>query len=94
MQDNESVNPQFDKQKLELIYPCQWEYTLIGHNQERIRQAVDEVIPDLAYSLKPANSSRTGKYCSLHLEVTVIDEGMRNGIHLALKEHRDIIMVL
>ncbi len=83
----------FDKRKLELTYPCQWEYTLIGYSQELIVKAVSDTVR-LAHTLAASHSSRTGRYCSMRLELTVPDEETRNAIHDALRKHEDIIMVL
>ncbi len=81
-------------QKLDLEYPCQWGYTLIGADQALIRRAVRELAGDREHSLAPSNRSRTGKYCSFHLELVVEDEQERVSLYQALRSHRDILMVM
>jgi len=78
----------------ELSYPCRWRYQIIGLDETRLREAIARAVAGHAHSVTFARRSRTGKYCSLHLELTVTDEAQRNGIFEALRCHRDVSMVL
>jgi putative lipoic acid-binding regulatory protein len=81
-------------QKLELTYPCSWSYKLIGHEKEVMQKAIHEVILEREHTLEHSNSSKTGKYTSLNLDLLVHNEDDRNFIYEALKAHQHIKMVL
>jgi putative lipoic acid-binding regulatory protein len=84
----------FDDARPEIVYPCRWEYKTIGPDRELMEAAVTKIVADLDYTLDFSNHSRTGKYCSLVLVVTVDSEEHRNSIFQALRSHRHIRMVL
>ena len=88
------IGADFNDQKPIIDYPCQWIYTVIGMEQGLMHQAVAEIVTDTDYSLTLSNTSRTGKYCSLKLEMIVSSEGERNRIYQSLQNHRAIKMVL
>ena len=79
---------------LQMEYPCRWLYKVIGTDREKLRRALVEIIDldtcDISYS----SSSRTGKYHSFNLEVTVRSEEERNAIYLTLKAHPQVKIVL
>lgn len=85
---------EIDGQHLELDYPCEWEYKVIGLKEQRIIDAAAEILGDRAYDLQPSHVSRNGRYHSMALKLTVADENDRNEIYYALKHHLDIFMVL
>jgi putative lipoic acid-binding regulatory protein len=82
------------RRKPQIDYPCSWEYRVIGSDEFALRQAVAEVMADLEYEVSFSHFSRTGKYCSLSVELTVTDEGQRRSLFAALKKHGDILLVL
>ncbi len=82
------------KEKLELEYPCSWCYKLIGYEKEAIQRAIHEVILEREHSLTHSNSSKTGKYVSMNLDLVILNEDERNFIYEALKAHQNIKMVL
>ena len=100
------MNPDFDKeqkeqpedeQRPEIVYPCRWEYKVIGSNREQIEAAILAIVQELNcldYTLDFSHTSSTGKYCSLLLAITVENEEHRNAIFKALETHPDIRMVL
>lgn len=75
-------------------YPCNWEYRIIGSDPGRMRDAVAEILGDEDYSLEEANRSRQGRWLSMSLQLTVINEAHRYEVHRLLREHPDIRMVL
>ena len=83
-----------DDRRLELDYPCTWSYTIIGASEEAIRRAVAELMGDRRHTLAFSHRSKTGKFCSLHLELTVDDEEHRMATYHALHGHADIRIVL
>lgn len=82
------------KQKIEIDYPCLWLYKIIGCGEDEIKAAVREIMGEAEHSLQHSNTSRTGKYISFNLEVTVPSEEARNFFFAALREHPSIKMVL
>jgi hypothetical protein len=75
-------------------YPCRWEYKAIGWDEALVREAVAEIMALREHEVSFSRNSRTGRYCSLLLVVTVESEDHRNAIFTALKQHRHIRMVL
>lgn len=82
------------KQKLELTYPLNWTYKLIGSEKEALQKAIHDVIVEREHDLTHSNSSKTGKYVSLNLKLLVHNEDDRKFIFEALKAHQNIKMVL
>jgi len=83
-----------DQKKLELEYPCQWHYKIVGEEKERIIEAVCEIISEKEHKITHSNQSKTGKYISMNLDLLVHNEEERNFIYEALKAHQHIKMVL
>jgi len=77
-----------------LEYPCRWLYKVIGDDREALQRAALEVIGSQSYAISLSNSSRTGKYHCLNIEVEVMNETNRNTIYQALKSHSRIKLVL
>ena len=83
-----------NEQKLELEYPTTWTYKLISLDKVLIQKVVHEVIEEREHKLTHSNSSKTGKFVSMNLDLLVHNEDDRNFIFSALKTHQDIKMVL
>lgn len=81
-------------QKLELEYPCEWRYKVIGQDIEVIKSAVKDVILEREHKIDFSNASCSGKYCSMNLDLLVQNEDERQFIYEALKAHQHIKMVL
>lgn len=82
------------KPKLTLNYPCAWVFKVIGSDPAALRNAAAEVFGDTPCAISLSNSSSTGRYHCLDLEVTVADEASRNTFHHMLKKHPSIKLVL
>ena len=80
--------------KAQINYPCQWLYKVIGLDREKLHRALLEIVSDDSCDITFSNSSRTGKYHCLNLEVTVLSEEVRNSIYMALKAHPQVKIVL
>jgi putative lipoic acid-binding regulatory protein len=80
--------------KVEIEYPCNWKYKLIGYEKEAIQKAIHDVIIEREHNLNHSSSSKTGKYVSMNLELLVLNEDDRNFIYEALKKHQNLKMVL
>ena len=90
----ETLNDKLQGKKLELKYPCNWCYKVIAGEKGALQNAVKDVIKEREHTLKDSNSSKTGKYVSMNLDVLVHNEDDRTFIYDALKKHQDIKMVL
>jgi putative lipoic acid-binding regulatory protein len=88
------MEPNFIEGRPIIEYPCSWEYKAIGSDEGCMREAIAEIMADREHELSFSRTSRTGRYCSLLLVVTVESEDQRNTIFRALQEHRHIRMVL
>ncbi len=80
--------------KPEIVYPCPWGYKVIGSDVERLRSAIAEVIQERSHTVTPSNSSLTGKYHCLDLELIVTSEECRLEIYENLRRHPAIKIVL
>ena len=78
----------------EIEYPCRWAYKVVGESEDRLRAVIRKVVGDADHTLELSNTSRTGKYVSLALDVLVSDEEQRRGIGQRLHEHGDVRLVL
>jgi len=90
----ETLNDKLEGKKLELQYPCNWCYKVIASEKETLQNAIKDVINERTYRLTDSNSSKTGKYVSMNLDLLVHNEDDRKFIYDALKKHQDIKMVL
>ena len=82
------------QKKAEIDYPCQWEYKVIGENQDLIQDAlITSCGPDkplITYS----HTSSGGKYHSFSAKIQVKDEKSRLSIFEKLHCHSAILMVI
>lgn len=81
------------KGKLEISYPCMWEYRIIGENAEKISEIVGEIM-QTPYRLESKNRSSKGRFVSMHLSTSVDSEKYRNEIFSLLSSHPEIKMVI
>lgn len=79
--------------KPEIDYPCEWEYKIIGHSEDALRQAAASIAPP-GHSIAQGKESKQGKYCSLGLTILVTDEAHRHRLFASLKAHAEIVFVL
>ena len=80
--------------ELEITYPREWAYRIIGTHEKLIRQLVDEILGEQPYDLQPSNESATGRYVSLHLRVEVRDAAHRDHIFGRLTADETVKVVL
>ena len=77
-----------------MSYPCVWTYKVFGRDEETMRRAIAVVVGKLAHHVEASNRSRTGKYVSLGVDVTVQTNEERLAIFRALHHHAEIMYVL
>jgi len=90
----ETLNDKLKGKKLELKYPCNWCYKVIASEKQALENAIKDVIEEREHKLSSSNTSKTGKYISMNLDMLVHNEDDRQFIYDALKKHQDIKMVL
>jgi len=83
-----------DSKKPVMEYPCRWTYKIIGSGNREMKEAIETIVEGQDYTITPSNVSRTGKYHSLNLEMTVDDEEHRTGIYDKLRNHPAVKMIL
>jgi len=88
------MDPKEDTCKVQLDYPCKWLYKVIGMDRKQLHRAIMETISSKPCQIGISNSSSSGKYICLNLEITVEDEDDRNAIYLNLKAHPHVKIVL
>ena len=82
------------EQKLQLEYPCKWCYKVVGYERAGLEIAAIETFSERPYTLIPSNTSKSGKYISMNLELLVHNEDERTYFYETLKAHVHIKMVL
>ncbi len=71
--------------RLELSYPCEWPYVLIGSDEAELRSAVKNIVQNRTHTITLSNTSAQGKYVSLKVLVVVRSDEDRVGIFEAFK---------
>ena len=79
---------------LQIDYPCEWRYRLIGESAEAIQAAVAAVLEETPHELSKGNQSTEGRYVSMTLALEVQDEAQRLEIHERLGASPAIRMIL
>ena len=82
------------KEKLELDYPCSWEYKLVVLEHINIKMTVKDVILERENKVVESKVSAKGKFKSYTLSMLVHNEDDRKEIFRMLGQHSDIKMVL
>ncbi len=67
-----------NSERPEIIYPCNWDYKIIGTDVEEMLKVIEEAVGDLTYEISPSNISKKGNYFSLNLSVYVPSEIVRD----------------
>ncbi len=83
-----------NQHKLELDYPCDWEYKVVIRCEQDINNIIKEVLEDRKHGIKPSKKSAKGKFSSHTLEMKVHNEEDRKNIYKLLGEHQHIKMVV
>ena len=83
-----------DSCKPVIDYPCSWQYKIIGDSREAIIRIVQEYVKEDPLQLTDSNVSRSGRYVSMNLEVTVNSDKQRLELYTLLTAHSSIKMVL
>jgi len=80
--------------KVQIEYPCQWLYKVIGADLDKLHQILLAIASNDSCNISFSNSSSTGKFHCLNLEMTVRSEEERNSIYMELKSHPEVKIVM
>jgi putative lipoic acid-binding regulatory protein len=80
--------------KLELEYPCAWQYKAIGMDKDMLKLSIEIVFKNHQCEITYSNSSKTGKYHSYCIDLQVTSEEERIGLFHALKSDAQVKMVI
>ena len=91
-----------NSEKLNIEYPCPWDFKIIGTNEDAMREAVSQCLDqalhpasgDREFELGTSRTSNGGKYISLRLNLMVMDEAERNTIFSSLAQQPEIRIVI
>ena len=88
------LNKRNNCRKAAISYPCRWLYKVVTLDHLQDRKRIAAMLQDCSCEISISNSSRTGKYTCLNVEVEVESEGQRNTIYQVLKELETVKMIL
>lgn len=79
--------------KARITYPCVWEYTIIGRDEDALRKLVFDVMPR-EYEISFGRHSSKGHFVSLYVKIEVQSEAERNDIFARLQADENTKMIL
>jgi len=82
------------QQKPVIEYPLEWQYKLIGSDQEGIQSAIQQTLPERKHQVAFSQKSSRGSYFSMNLYVIVQNEDDRNNLYRLFNSHPAIKMVM
>ena len=83
-----------EQPKLELEYPCPWEYRVIGSDETALRAAIAEVMGERAHEVETGGASAGGKWLTMIVTLEVADEEERLALYERLRSHDAVKIVL
>jgi putative lipoic acid-binding regulatory protein len=82
------------KEKLQLEYPCNWNYKIITHAPHAVDEIITSVVVNRSYEKRLSNTSKTGTYHSFDVTLLVHSDEDRGMLFESFKQHELIKMVL
>jgi putative lipoic acid-binding regulatory protein len=82
------------EQKPNIIYPCDWNYRVIGTDVGEMIKAIEIAVAGMEYEINSSNVSSRGNYFSLNLKVYVTSEVIRDIIFAKIESSDYVKMVL
>ncbi|MCB0280551.1 MAG: DUF493 domain-containing protein, partial [Calditrichaeota bacterium] len=67
--------------KVNINYPCRWNYKVIGYDIELLQDAIYSIVKDFEHRIEHSNSSKENNYHSMNVDVEVPDENTRLSIY-------------
>ena len=82
------------KHKLEITYPCEWIFKIIGTDEKLLCSAVDSIVKNRFCQISHSKKSKTEKYISLNVKLTLLSEEEKDSFYTEFSKHKDIKLVL
>ncbi len=83
-----------DQRKPDISYPCDWEYKVIGADQEKLKTVILAACAPIVPSISLSNVSSKGTYYSLDVVMEVENEERRLAIFEWLQNSPDVKIVI
>jgi putative lipoic acid-binding regulatory protein len=83
-----------NSKKPNIIYPCDWDYKVIGTDIDEMIKAIEQIVEAMDYKISSSSVSAKGNYFSLNLKVFVTSEIIRDIIFAKLKANKFVKIVL
>jgi putative lipoic acid-binding regulatory protein len=83
-----------EDKKLELEYPCKWDYKVIINSNSCIESIITSTIDEKEYICKKSHTSKNKKYQTYNVTLLVHNEDERVETYHQLKKHEDVKIVL
>ncbi len=80
--------------KLELTYPCSWDYKIIINSHCNIKHVIENIIGDREYKVSKANNSKNKTYASYKMTLLVHNEDDRVELYTSMKKEKCVKIVL
>ena len=80
--------------KAVIQYPCRWLFKVVTLDHHGDRERIVAMMQDCNFEISISNSSRSGKYTSLNVEVEVESEEHRNSIYQLIRQLETVKMIL
>jgi uncharacterized protein len=77
-----------------LEYPVEWEYRVIGADEDEVRAAIRRVMGAREHVVRDGRRSRAGRWVSVHVELVVPTEEERDRLHRELVAEPAVRMVM
>lgn len=81
-------------EKPKISYPCEWSYKVIGSESGIILEKITLILADYDFQIAKSKESKTGKYTSFNVKVSVRNEEKRNEVFGLLKNIPTVKFVL
>ncbi len=83
-----------NQHKLELDYPCSWEYKLVMRQEVDIKIVMKETLGEREHKVSLSKKSSKGKFTSHKIELIVHNEDDRKELHKIFHTHKDVKMIV
>ncbi len=83
-----------NQHKLELEYPCEWEYKVVIRSEHNINPITKEIFEAREHIVSSSKTSSKGKFNSFNIKLTVHSDEDRTDIYKKLHSHERIKMVV
>lgn len=80
--------------KVDITYPCEWTYKVIGKDSLILEQIIQTTLHNRTFNIKPSNTSKTGKFVSLNVNVLLFNDEERLFYYETFQKNKEILYLL